>query len=57
VTIEQAKGMLAERLHVSVDEAFNLLRRHARSHNLRLSDLPRDVAQGSATALELVSGT
>ena len=56
VTIEQAKGMLAERLRISVDEAFNLLRRHARSHNLRLSDLARDVAQGSATAIELVSG-
>lgn len=56
VTIEQAKGMLAERLHISVDEAFNLLRRHARSNNLRLSDLARDVAEGSATAIELVSG-
>jgi hypothetical protein len=57
VTIEQAKGMLAERLRISVDEAFNLLRQHARSHNLRLSDLARDVAQGSATAIELVSGS
>ena len=56
VTIEQAKGMLAERLQISVDEAFNLLRQHARSHNLRLSDLARDVAQGSPTAIKLVSG-
>lgn len=55
VTIEQAKGMLAERLHISVDEAFDLLRQHARSHNLRLSDLAKDVAQGSA-ATNLVSG-
>ena len=56
VTIEQAKGMLAERLQISVDEAFNLLRQHARGNNLRLSDLAREVAQGSATAIELVSG-
>jgi hypothetical protein len=56
VTIEQAKGMLAERLQISVDEAFNLLRQHARSNNLRLSDLAREVAQGSTTAIELVSG-
>jgi len=56
VTIEQAKGMLAERLQISVDEAFNLLRQHARSHNLRLSDLARDVAQGSPTTIKLVSG-
>jgi hypothetical protein len=56
VTIEQAKGMLAERLQISVDEAFNLLRQHSRSNNLRLSDLAREVAQGSATAIELVSG-
>ena len=57
VTIEQAKGMLAERLQISVDEAFDLLRRHARSHNLRLSDLARDVAQGSAAAIDLVTGS
>ena len=56
VTIEQAKGMLAERRQISVDDAFNLLRQYARSHNLRLSDLARDVAQGSATAIALVSG-
>ena len=58
VTIEQAKGMLAERLHISVDEAFNLLRRHARSNNLRLSDLAMEVATGAATVVdEMVAGT
>lgn len=57
VTIEQAKGMLAERLQISVDEAFNLLRQHARSRNLRLSDLARDVALGSTAAIQPVSGT
>lgn len=50
VTIEQAKGVLDERRNISVDEAFVLLRGHARSHNLRLSDFARDVAVGSAAA-------
>ncbi|WP_194892421.1 GAF and ANTAR domain-containing protein [Catenulispora pinisilvae] len=54
VTIEQAKGVLAERRQISVDEAFTLLRRHARDHNLRLSDVARGVADGSATAAELL---
>jgi len=38
--IEQAKGVLAERRQISVDEAFGLLREYARSHNLRLSEWP-----------------
>ncbi|MEY9857836.1 transcriptional regulator with GAF, ATPase, and Fis domain [Catenulispora sp. GAS73] len=57
VTIEQAKGVLAERRQISVDEAFTLLRGYARGHNLRLSDVARDVANGSATAAELLHGT
>jgi hypothetical protein len=47
ITIEQAKGVLAERLSISVDEAFVVLRRHARDHNLRMSDLARAVANGA----------
>ena len=57
ITIEQAKGVLAERRQISVDEAFTLLRSHARNHNLRLSDVARDVAEGSTTAAELLHGT
>jgi AmiR/NasT family two-component response regulator len=44
ISIEQAKGVLAERNKISVDEAFNVLRRHARDNNLRMSDLARDAA-------------
>jgi GAF domain-containing protein len=36
VIIEQAKGILAAERRVSVDQAFELLRRHARSHNADL---------------------
>jgi transcriptional regulator with GAF, ATPase, and Fis domain len=48
VTIEQAKGVLAERHQVTVDEAFNLLRDRARATNRHLSELARDVAEGSS---------
>jgi transcriptional regulator with GAF, ATPase, and Fis domain len=54
VTIEQAKGVLAERRGVTVDAAFNLLRAHARNNNLRLSDLARDVAQRSSSVAGLL---
>jgi tRNA A-37 threonylcarbamoyl transferase component Bud32 len=47
IAIEHAKGVLAERRRVTVDEALALLRDHARSHHLRLSDLARDIAEGS----------
>lgn len=46
VVIEQAKGVLAERAHVSVDTAFARLRTYAREHNRRLSDVARDVISG-----------
>jgi len=54
VAIEQAKGVLAERRGVGVDEAFTLLRAHARNHHLRLTDLARAVADGSSTDAELL---
>jgi transcriptional regulator with GAF, ATPase, and Fis domain len=49
VVIEQAKGKLAERLGVDMDEAFSLLRHYARSRNLRLSELAQAFVDGSAT--------
>jgi GAF domain-containing protein len=48
ISIEQAKGVLAERQKINLDEAFAILRRHARDNNLRMSDLARDVANGSS---------
>ncbi|NUR61385.1 MAG: GAF and ANTAR domain-containing protein [Catenulispora sp.] len=54
IVIEQAKGVLAERRAIDVDEAFELLRGYARRRNLRLSDVAREVAEGSATASELL---
>ncbi|MGY1590967.1 PAS domain S-box protein [Geodermatophilus sp. SYSU D00708] len=39
VVIEQAKGMLAERRGTSVEEAFQVLRKHARDHNASLHEV------------------
>jgi GAF domain-containing protein len=47
VTIEQAKGMLAERLGIDTDDAFSRLRRYARSHNERLTGVAQKVLDGS----------
>jgi hypothetical protein len=41
VVVEQAKGFLREWLGVSVQDAFTLLRRYARSHNDHLTDVSR----------------
>jgi hypothetical protein len=47
VIIEQAKGKLAERLGVDMDQAFTLLRDRARASNRRLSDLARAFIDGT----------
>lgn len=43
VVVEQAKGYLRERFDISVDEAFTLLRRYARTHGDHLSDVARQL--------------
>ena len=47
VIIEQAKGKLAERLGLDMDQAFNLLRESARTSNRRLSDLAQAFVNGT----------
>jgi hypothetical protein len=39
IAIEQAKGAVARSFGISVDQAFELLRSHARSQRIRLTDL------------------
>jgi GAF domain-containing protein len=46
VLIEQAKGVIAERHSISMDAAFNTIRRHARHFNLKLTDVARSVVHG-----------
>jgi hypothetical protein len=49
VVIEQAKGVLAERGGITMDDAFNLLRAHARRTQQRLADMARGVVDGAET--------
>jgi hypothetical protein len=51
VVIEQAKGKLAERFGLDVDQAFNILREQARARNLRLAELARSFVDGSETLI------
>jgi transcriptional regulator with GAF, ATPase, and Fis domain len=47
VLIEQAKGLLAERLQIDVEQAFTILRSTARNRNQRLSDLAQALVDGT----------
>ncbi len=49
VAIEQAKGMLAERLDIGPEEAFILLRRAARSSRMKLNELAGEVVASRET--------
>jgi len=48
VLIEQAKGILAERLQVTPDQAFIMLRAYSRSNNHPLTQLADEVVSGTA---------
>lgn len=45
VIIEQAKGVLMERLDTGADHAFETMRRYARHHRLRLTDVAQKVIE------------
>jgi GAF domain-containing protein len=53
VTIEQAKGMIAERTGADMPTSFARLRGHARNHNLRLLDVAQQVIDGTIAATSL----
>ena len=55
IVIEQAKGILAEHHRMGVDEAFELLRRYARSRNALLSDTARAVVGGALEPVAFVA--
>jgi GAF domain-containing protein len=55
VAIEQAKGVLAERLHVDMIAAFEVLRHYARNNNLHLSQVAKAVVDGTLTGGVLTS--
>jgi AmiR/NasT family two-component response regulator len=49
VVVEQAKGILDERLGIDPEAAFDRLRRHGRQHGMHLATLARRVVDGSFT--------
>jgi GAF domain-containing protein len=55
VIIEQAKGVLAERGHLTMEAAFDQLRRYARDHNLRLSEVARELVETDLAATDLLA--
>ncbi|MEU2632685.1 ANTAR domain-containing protein, partial [Kitasatospora sp. NPDC007106] len=46
IAVEQAKGVLAERWQLSLDDAFAAFRTYARAHRLRLAELAGEIASG-----------
>ena len=55
IVIEQAKGMLAERLRLSLAEAYELLRGAARASRRRVHDLAREVIEQPETPAVLLA--
>ena len=53
VAIEQAKGILAERYTIDIDDAFRILRRSARSNRMRLHELATRVVGSPVTPPEI----
>jgi hypothetical protein len=55
VAIEQAKGIVAERYGLDLEEAFDLIRRAARTNRMKLHDLVRSIRPGEDTPVELAA--
>jgi hypothetical protein len=55
IRIEQAKGIVAERYGLDVDEAFHLIRHAARSNRMKLYDLVVAIRPGRETPPELAA--
>ncbi len=53
IVIEQAKGMLAERLQMSPAEAFDVLRLAARSSRRKLRELAAEIVHSQRTPPEI----
>lgn len=47
VQLEQAKGVLAERVGLRMDEAFEVMRSYARGHNRKLTDVAGQIIEGT----------
>jgi GAF domain-containing protein len=55
ILLEQAKGILAERRHISLTEAFTLMRTYARNHNRPLSQIAKAVITHAPDTADLTT--
>lgn len=55
IVIEQAKGILAERYGIELEQAFELLRRVARSNRVRVHTLATAVVSANATPADVAA--
>ncbi|MDQ1464396.1 MAG: hypothetical protein QOC73_1337 [Actinomycetota bacterium] len=55
VVLEQAKGVLAERGELNMDDAFQVLRKYARDHNQRLQEVSRGIVEGTVDATAVLA--
>lgn len=55
IVVEQAKGVLAERLRMRPDEAYELLRGTARSRQMRVHELAREVVEDTDTPAAILA--
>jgi transcriptional regulator with GAF, ATPase, and Fis domain len=55
IAIEQAKGMIAERFDVEMDEAFVLLRNYSQNNNVALTSLAQSLVAGTTNINDLTS--
>jgi AmiR/NasT family two-component response regulator len=54
IVIEQAKGVLAERYFLVPDQAFEAMRRAARSNGRRIHEVAREVVASTRTPVAVV---
>jgi GAF domain-containing protein len=56
LVIEQAKGLVSAQLGISLADAFDAIRRHARSNNRTIHDVAHSIVDHGAAALDDDSG-
>jgi len=55
IVIEQAKGVIAQQAGISVDDAFERLRKHSRNHNRAIHDIALAIIHGELAATSLAT--
>jgi transcriptional regulator with GAF, ATPase, and Fis domain len=55
IVIEQAKGIVAERLRLDMDRAFDVLRRYARNNRTRLGEVAAAIVESTLSVDEMSS--